>query len=107
MIIMHIKHVLQPLSLMPLVGCRVSSSVAGYKTLRNRSHQLEEMREAISGGSSNIQMQNEITYLPEESRAAILSEAALPIQIPTDHSLAMKAHLQLPWSKIRAIRRYT
>lgn len=91
---------------MPVVQCRVSSSAASSKTLRNRSHQLEQVRATVSGGSSSSQLQDEIAHLAKEDREALLSEAALPIAIPTDHSLAMKSDLQIPWNKMRAIRRY-
>ena len=91
---------------MPVMGCRVSSSEASSRTLRRRSQQLDRVREVVSGGSSTDQLQHEISHLSKESRDAILGEASLPIQIPVDHGLAMKSDLQLPWNKMRAIRRY-
>ena len=50
-------------------------------------------------------MQDEVRSLPKGEREKILQET-LPIVIPADHGLAMKANLQLPWNKMRAIRRY-
>ena len=100
---MHIGK-LELLTLVPVVQCRVSSSAASSKTLRNRSHQLEQV--TVSGGSSSSQLQDQIAHLAKEDREALLNEDALPIAIPTDHSLAVKSDLQIPWNKMQAIRRY-
>ena len=91
---------------MPVSRCRVASSEASSRTLRRRSQQLDRVRDVVSGGSSTEQMQYEIAHLTKESREAILGEASLPVKIPVDHGLAMKSDLQLPWNKMRAIRRY-
>ena len=102
----YIIYVSQPLSLMPIVGCCVPSSVASSKTLRNRSQQLGRVREVVSGGSRCEQLQDELGHMTKEDREAILCEAALPVKIPTDHGLALKSDFQLPWNKMRAIHRY-
>lgn len=39
------------------------------------------------------------------SREELLGTAGLPIEIPTDQALAMKADLSLPWNKLRVVRR--
>lgn len=96
---------MQPLSLMPVTECRVPSSTASQKTLRRRTLQLEAMRDAISGGSSTEQMSAELQTLSKERRTEILKEAHLPVEIPVEHGLAMKASLQIPWNKMRAVRR--
>ena len=103
---MYTQHCPLPLTLMPVPGCRVSSSEASSRTLHRRSLQLDRVREVVSGGSNTEQLQHEIAHLTKESREAILDEASLPIQIPVDHGLAMKSDLQLPWNKMRAIRKY-
>lgn len=51
-------------------------------------------------------MKHEIKALTKDEREAVLQEAQLPIQIPPNHALAMKADLALPWSKMRVISRY-
>ena len=91
---------------MPVSGCRVSSSEASSRTLRRRSLQLTQVREVVSGGCSTEQLQHDVAHMSKESREAILGEASLPVHIPVDHGLAMKSDLQLPWNKMRAIRRY-
>ena len=67
---------------------------------------LTQVRELVSGGCSTEQLQHDVAHMSKESREAILGEASLPVHIPVDHGLAMKSDLQLPWNKMRAIRRY-
>lgn len=90
---------------MQVPGCRVPSSEASKTTLLRRSHHLAKARENISGGASIVQLQSEIRCLPKEDRQEILKGANLPITIPTEHVLAMKADLSLPWAKLRVISR--
>ena len=63
----------------------------------------------MSGGDSNSQLNHEVTHLTREAREAVLGKASLPIQVhvPVDHALAMKSDLQLPWNRMRELRRYT
>lgn len=83
------------------------SSEACRKTVSHRSRALTELRDHISGGDASLQMRSEIRALSKEEREAVLQEAGLPIEIPPNHALAMKADLSLPWSKMRVISRYT
>lgn len=92
---------------MPITSCRVQSSVASRKTVLRRSHQIAELRDVVSGGDSTAQLQSEIRCLSAEERQEVLRDANLPITIPADHALAMKADLALPWAKLRIVRRYT
>lgn len=59
----------------------------------------------MSGGDSLPQLQCEIRCLSKEERQQLLHGAGLPVVIPTDHALAMKADLSLSWEKLRVIRR--
>lgn len=59
----------------------------------------------MSGGDALTQLQSEVRCLSKDERQELLQEAGLPIVIPADHSLAMKADLALPWAKLRKIRR--
>ena len=43
--------------------------------------------------------------LSKAQREELLGQAGLPIRIPTEQALAMKADLSLPWNKLRVIRR--
>ena len=83
----------------------VKSSEACSKTLRRRSHCLSSIREAVSGGDAIVQLQSEVRCLSREERQQLLQKADLPVVIPTDHALAMKADLSLSWDKLRVIRR--
>ena len=64
------------------------------------------MRTHISGGEVSVQMRAELRALNKEEREELLGEANLPVQIPPDHALAIKADLALPWAKMRVIARY-
>ena len=95
----------QPLTLMKVPSCRVASSEASKATILRRSHQLARVRNTVSGGSSLVQLQSEIRCLTKEEGQDILKDANLPITIPANHVLAMKADLALPWAKLRVISR--
>ena len=90
---------------MRVPGCRVSTSDATQKTVHGRSKQLSQIREVISGGESHLQLQDEIHVLPKEERQRILREGGFYLEIPPEQGLAMKAHLALPWHKLRQVRR--
>lgn len=90
---------------MQVSGSRVSSSAASKKTLLRRTHKLSHAREFISGGDSSAQMQSEMRCLTRQEREELLQDAHLPIVIPTDHALAMKADLALSWGKVEVISR--
>ncbi len=91
---------------MPVRGCRVKSSEASSKTLSRRTQTLSQLRMTLSGGDTSTQLQSEIRALTAEERRAVLKDANLPVEIPPDHALAMKADLALPWFKMRQISRY-
>jgi hypothetical protein len=52
-------------------------------------------------------MQAEVKALSKDEREALLAEAQLPVHIPPNHVLAMKADLAIPWNKMRKISRYS
>ena len=90
---------------MPVRRCRVKSSEASSKTLSHRTQTLATLRKSLSGGDTAVQLQSELRALSKEERAVVLKEAQLPIEIPPDYALAMKATLALPWAKMRKISR--
>lgn len=57
------------------------------------------------GGDCTSQLADEVKALSKAERESLLREAQLPLLIPTDHALAMKADLALPWNKLRVLRR--
>ena len=90
---------------MPVPQCRVKTSEACPKTIQRRSHCLSNIRSAVSGGEAISQLQSELGCLPKDEREQLLRGAGLPVVIPTNHALALKADLSLPWAKLRIIRR--
>ena len=89
---------------------RVSSKEVSKKTLRERSRRLRSVRTTISMGESSSQLANEVSCLPVEERNAIAAQfdetpGQLRVVLPTSTSLAMKADLNITWSKLDIIRR--
>ena len=90
---------------MPVRGCRVKSSEASAKTLTHRTRILTDLRSSLSGGDTSVQLQSELRALSKDEREALLQEAHLPIEIPPEHALAMKADLAFSWSSMRKVSR--
>lgn len=59
----------------------------------------------MSVGDSSVQIHHEIKRLTKDERQQLLHTAELPVVIPADQGLAMKADLSLSWNKLRIIRR--
>ncbi len=69
--------------------------------------EIGRIRSIASGGDNHIQLETEVKKaLTKEERDELLHQAQLPLVIPTEHVLAMKADLALPWNKLRILRRY-
>ena len=98
------KLIIQLTSLESVSGCCISSSGAS-RTLKQRTDDISCIRNIASGGESSAQLKAEIRSLTMEQREELLQQAQLPVVIPTDHALAMKADLSLLWSKLRVIRK--
>lgn len=75
--------------------------------MKRRSDEISRVRSIMSGGDTTVQLSAEIKSLEKEEREKLLEDAQLPVVIPTDHALAMKADLGLPWNKFRILRRYS
>ena len=88
---------------MPVTGCRVPSSDACHRTLKRRSNEISRVRSIASGGDTTAQLEAEVKSLTKEERGELLQQVQLPVAIPTDHALAMKADLGLPWNKLGGI----
>lgn len=91
---------------MQVAGCRVTSSKASARTLNRRTETISKVRSVISGGDNMTQLASEIKSLTKAEREELLLDAQLPVVIPTDQALAMKADLEIPWNKLRILRRY-
>uniref|UniRef100_A0A1X7V608 RING-type domain-containing protein n=1 Tax=Amphimedon queenslandica TaxID=400682 RepID=A0A1X7V608_AMPQE len=94
----------QPLNLIKLTTSSVSSGECSKGTIRRRSNEIRKIRERLSMGDSTVQMHNEIEIIPKEERTALMKEANFTVTIPPDQGLAMKADLNIPWNKLRAMR---
>ena len=77
----------------------VSTSEACPRTVQRRVRQVQGLRETLGVG-----LEQELRVLKCD-RQTLLQEASLPIEIPADHSLAIKANLALSWNKLRTLRR--
>ena len=86
-------------------GCRVPTANASKKTVKRRTTVLSSVRQFTSGGDSSKQLAAEIQSLTKSEREDLLHQAQLPVVVPVDHALAMKADLAIPWTKLRILRR--
>jgi len=86
---------IQPLSLLAIPQSEVKRSETCLKTVQRLSHCLSTIRESISGVDGTVQLQSEVRSLSREERQELLHKADLPVVIPTDHALAMKADMSL------------
>ena len=87
---------------------RVDSQYVTRKTIRNRTQELGEHRHLVSGGSEIFQLQEEVkacTPTDRELLLADLQQGGVKVAVPTNQALAMKADLNIPWSKLRVIKR--
>ena len=62
------------------------------------------VREVVSGGDCNRQLQLQVKRLPREDRKQLLCSAGLNLHMPEGLGLAMKCDVGLPWNKLRALR---
>ncbi len=90
---------------MQVAGCRVSSSKASTRTVKRRTEVLGSVRKFVSGNDSSAQFAAEVSCLTQSQREELLRQVQLPLVIPVDHTLAMKADLAIPWTKLRILRR--
>lgn len=66
----------------------------------------------MAAGDSTAQLAHELHATQRRDREQLLdeikrAEGNILIQVPVQSSLAMKADLNIPWYKLRMIRRYT
>ena len=88
---------------------RLPSTQTTNKTVRARTAELSEHRHFASTGENSAQLQDEIKATTTEEREVLLAElqkGGFKVDVTTSQSLGMKADLNIPWSKLRVIRRY-
>ena len=92
-----------------VVNATVSSSAASTRTLERREQSLSALRQSQCGGlaGSRAQLVHATKVMPREKRDSLLQEAGVLGSSPQPGiGLALKADLQLPWSRLRKLRRY-
>lgn len=93
---------------------RVPTGKAASRTIRKRSHSLANVRTALSAGDDTSQFAHELhsSSRNAEDRQRLMDEirhmgGKFLFQVSAESSVAMKADLNIPWNKMRAMRRYT
>lgn len=89
---------------------RVSTANASNTTVRRRSKELSLHRKRVSGGDEMVQLSSEIQLSSKQERQLLIEEMMkLPgnfsVVVSPQESLAMKTDLQLPWRKLRVMKR--
>ena len=95
---------------MKMTSPRVTSSQASTRTVRERARRIGGMWGVVSGGDSALQPSREAGGQTADDRKKLLDELLkLPgnfkAQVSLYESLALKSDLQIPWTKMRAMRR--
>ena len=87
---------------------QVPSGKAAPRTIRKRSHSLASVRFAVSAGDDTTQLAHELHGYRQEERRKLIEEirrAEGGFRISVEQSVALKADLSIPWSKLRIMRR--
>ena len=66
---------------------------------------MDRVRDLVSADDSSTQLKEEIQHLNKDERQDLLQNTGFTLEIPAEQGLAMKADLDLPWNKLRVIRR--
>ena len=82
---------------------------ASASTVRRRSHEIDGVRKRASGEDESAQLTDEILSRPRKEKQvlvkSLMGESNFRVEVPASVSLALKADLQIPWSKLRDMRR--
>ena len=92
---------------MRVTAPRVDTSTASTKTVKNRTKEIGSFRTQITGGKGKQrQLADEMRGLDTGEREELLAVFSTKVSVTADDTLAMKAGLMIPWTKLRAMRRY-
>ena len=86
----------------------MDSRSASKETIKTQTTELNKHRQLTSGGADAYQLEHEIKACSSADRERILSElhkGGFKVEVPVNQILGMKADLNIPWSKLREIRR--
>ena len=81
---------------------------AAARTVRKRSHSFANIRLALSGGDDSTQLAHEIHACDQDKRKQLLEEIRQidgNLRISVEQSVALKEDLNIPWNKLRVMRR--
>ena len=97
----------QPMTFVRVRQAQVPSGEAAPRTLRKRSHSLASVRFAVSAGDDTTQLAHEVHGCCQERRKLIeeIRRAEGGFRISVEQSVALKADLSIPWSKLRIMSR--
>lgn len=87
---------------------RVDSGAATRETIRVRTAEISKHRHLTSGGANIVQLREEVRTCSSAEREQILSElhsGGFKVEVPVSQILGMKADLNIPWTKLREVRR--
>lgn len=89
---------------------QVPTEEAAPRTVRERSQSLETVRMTVSAGDSTAQLGHEVQRKQEADRERLVEAIRkagdkFRVVVPVQFSLAMKADLNIPWNKLRNIKR--
>ena len=88
---------------------QVPSGRTRPSTIRERLHCIINLRQSLGAGDTAKQLTQELrTCNPDEQRMALEElGGTFRVHIPAEVSLAFKVDVNIPWSKLRTMRRYT
>lgn len=88
---------------------QVPTGEAAPRTVRKCTQSLQNICLTMTAGDSTAQLAHELKGKQREDRERLLEEMKkaggnFHLQVPVQSSLALKADLNIPWSKLRTIR---
>ena len=101
-------NIFQPLTFLRVSKPRVDSGTASKETIRVQTAEITKHRHLTSGGADIVQLQDEVMVCSSAEREQILSEVhngGFKVEVPVSQILGMKADLNIPWTKLREVRR--
>ncbi|XP_070571009.1 uncharacterized protein [Ptychodera flava] len=98
----------QPICLTYTPQSRKTSGEASERTKAKRAKWVEESRCRLSGGEQHtvVQQQKEVKRISKEDKDALLQEIGMVPNIPEGAGLFLKSVLNLPWNKLRSLKRW-
>jgi hypothetical protein len=86
-------------------SAKSETSEVSSRTAARRTKALNRVREVVSGGDPNQQLQLEVKSLTRDDRERLLRSAGFTIHVPVGQGLAMRCDVGLPWNQLRELRK--